>query len=60
MHQILGAAGLVALVAVFTVHGYEGRRIGQVLLLFAPAVLGLLWPVRNTLWHRLRQALAWV
>ena len=60
MHQILGAAGLVALVAVFTVHGYEGRRIGQVLLLFAPAVLGLLWPVRSTLWRRLRQALAWV
>jgi len=40
--------------------GHDGRRVGQLMVLAAPALAWLAWPVRRPWVHRLRVTLIWL
>ena len=52
---VVGAT-LLALIAL----GHDGRRIAQLAVLAAPAVLWLLWPLRSARMRQLRTVLVWL
>ncbi|MEG2818100.1 MAG: sulfatase-like hydrolase/transferase [Comamonas sp.] len=39
--------------------GHEGRRVVQLFVLMAPALVWLSWPVRSAAWQRARRILVW-
>jgi len=50
------AATLLATIAL----GHDGRRVAQLAVLAAPALAWMLWPVRTTVWHRIRTVAVWL
>ena len=55
------ACGAVAATLLFlVVLGHDGRRVAQLMVLAAPALAWLAWPVRSPAIHRVRGALVWL
>ncbi|RZS86582.1 sulfatase-like hydrolase/transferase [Pigmentiphaga kullae] len=52
---LLGALSLL-----FIVQGYDGKRVGQVMVLLLPFVVWLAWPVRSAWLHWLRAGIVWL
>jgi len=52
--QLTACCACLGALAVVVVIGHEGRRVAQMLMLAAPVVLWLAWPVRSPALHRLR------
>ena len=53
---------LAAIALFFIVLGHNGRRVAQLLILMAPVLIWLVWPVRSPVWLKARRFLAftWV
>jgi heptose-I-phosphate ethanolaminephosphotransferase len=56
----LALASLLAILALFAVLGHEDRRVAQTLVLAAPMLAWLAWPVRHAGLARLRAVAAWL
>lgn len=49
---------LIAIATFFIILGHDGRRVAQLLVLFLPAVLWMVWPVRTAGMRQLRRVAA--
>jgi heptose-I-phosphate ethanolaminephosphotransferase len=55
----MAVVAMAAIVMVFVVFGYEGRRVAQLMLLALPVLVWLAWPLRSPGLLRARAAIAW-
>lgn len=57
---LLACGAIAATLLAVIVLGHDDRRIAQLLVLAAPALAWMLWPIRSPALHRLRSVLLWL